>query len=486
MPAGSIGATGAASVAQGAVALPRQALPRHKAAPDSHPSGSFALDDKHLLRSVNTLAFPIIVENLFQTMLGIVDLIMVGKLGAVAIAGVGTALQIMFIVLAALAAVAIGTTVLVARAIGADQPGEAARAIKQSLILGVALAAVIAVLGHIFAHPVIGLLGATPPVVQAGGDYLDIVSVTSVVLVIQLVCSAALRGAGDTRMPMVVTGLVNIVNIAVAYALIFGHFGLPALGVVGSAWGASVARGIGALVLLALLARGRRPVSVRGRDGWRPDARVMRRIVRIGLPAMIEQGLMNGGMLIYSVFVIDMGTAVYAAQRITFNALNISFMPGLGFGLAATTMTSQALGARRPDLARRSTWISVWLAMGWMCVMGVLLFFFGNPIMHLFSNDPTIDRVGTDALRVIALSQPFQALGQVMAGSLRGAGDTRFPMVTTGLAVWLVRLPFGWLFGVPLHGGLPGLYISNVLDSAARAVATYARFQRSAWHKRRL
>jgi len=174
-------------------------------------------------------------------MLGIMDLIMVGKLGAVAIAGVGTALQIMFIVLAALAAVAIGTTVLVARAIGANQPGEAAHAIKQSLVLDVVLAAIIAALGHIFAHPIIALLGATPPVVRAGGDYLDIVSVTSVVLVIQLVCSsarllvcsAALRGAGDTCMPMIVTGLVNIVNIAVAYALIFGHFGLPALGVVG-------------------------------------------------------------------------------------------------------------------------------------------------------------------------------------------------------------------------------------------------------------
>jgi len=140
MPARSIGVTGAASAAQGAVALPRQALPRHKAGPDSHPSDSFALDAKHLLRSVNSLAFPIIGEDLFQTMLGMVDLIMVGKLGAVAIVGVGTALQIMFI---ALGAVDIGTTVLVARAIGADQPGEAVRAIKQSLVLGVVLAAII-------------------------------------------------------------------------------------------------------------------------------------------------------------------------------------------------------------------------------------------------------------------------------------------------------------------------------------------------------
>ncbi len=164
--------------------------------------------------------------------------------------------------------------------------------------------------------------------------------------------------------------------------------------------------------MLALLASGWRRVSIRGRGGWRPDASIMRRITRIGFPAMIEQVLMNGGMLLYSILVINMGTAVYAAQRITFNVLNISFMPGLDFGLAATTMTSQTLGAKRADLAERSTWISVWLAALWMCTVGVALMVWGDPIMHIFSNDPTIDRVGTDALRVIALSQPFQALAR--------------------------------------------------------------------------
>jgi len=466
---------------------PVEAGARPPAPPARRPAhDDFALDDTHLLRSVNALAFPLIAENLFQTLLGIVDLIMVGRLGAAAIAGVGTALQIIFIVLAALSAVTIGTTVVVARSIGARQRAEANRTVKQSLVLGVALAAVIGLLGHLCAHPLIALLGATPAVTRIGGDYLDIVCLTSVTLVIQVVCSGALRGVGDTRTSMVVTGLVNIVNAVVAYGLIFGHFGLPTLGAVGSAWGASVARAVGALVMLTLLGSGRRRVSIRGRGGWRPDAALMRRITTIGFPAMIEQVLMNGGMLLYSILVIDMGTAVYAAQRITFNVLNISFMPGLGFGMAATTMTAQALGARRPDLAERSTWLSVWLAAAWMCTVGVALMVWGDPIMHIFSSDPTIDRVGTDALRVIALSQPFQALGQVLAGSLRGAGDTRFPMVVTGLAIWLVRLPFGWLFGVALHGGLPGVYISNVMDGAVRAAATYLRFRQGRWRTRRI
>src|SRR5207245_11147944 len=119
----------------------------------------------------------------------------------------------------------------------------------------------------------------------------------SIFLVVQLVCGGALRGAGDTRTPMVVTGLVDIVNVAVAYVLIFGHLGFPALGVMGSAWGAGAARMVGAIVMLAVLASGRRRVDIRGRAGWRPDLALMRRVLRIGLPSMVEQTLMHGGIL---------------------------------------------------------------------------------------------------------------------------------------------------------------------------------------------
>lgn len=446
----------------------------------------FVLDEDHLAASVNRLAVPIIAENLFQTMLGVVDMLMVSRLGAAAIAGVGTALQIMFLVMAALSAVTVGTTVLVARFTGSQQPGEASRAAKQSLMLGFALAVVITVLGHFFSHLVIALLGAQPDVVQTGGDYLQVVAQMALFMVLQYTCAGALRGAGDTRTPMIVTGVVNIVNVIVAYTLIFGHFGFPAMGVLGSAWGASVARTCGAIILLALLFSGRRRVKIAGRSGWRPDGTLMKRVIKIGLPSMVEQTLMSGGALMYSVIVIGMGTAVFAAQRITFNALSISFMPGMGFGMAATTMTGQSLGAGRPDLARRSAWIAVRMAALWMCTMGIGLIIFGRQIMEAFSSDPTIVTVGTAALRVIALSQPFQALGQVMAGSLRGAGDTKFPMYATGLSVWLIRLPFGVLFGPILGLGLPGVYISNVMDAAARAVANYLRFRAGKWQRLRV
>ncbi|MCL4540825.1 MAG: MATE family efflux transporter [Chloroflexi bacterium] len=463
-------------------AQPARPVVRSASEPRGH-SSTFILDERRLTSSVNRLAVPIIAENLFQTLLGVIDMLMVSKLGYAAIAGVGTALQIMFLVIAALSAVTVGTTVLVARFTGANQPAEASAAVKQSILLALGIAAVIVTLGHFFSHTAIALLGAASDVVTSGGAYLDVVAQTSILLTLQLVCAAALRGAGDTRTPMIVTGTVNIINVIVAYVLIFGKLGFPALGVLGSAWGASVARGCGAAILLWLLFSGRRRVQIRGKEGWYPHLALMRRVMRIGLPSMIEQTLMSGGALFYGIIVIGMGTAVYAAQRITFNALSISFQPGLGFALAATTLTSQSLGASRPDLARRSSWIAFRMAAIWMGTMGAGLIVFGHQIMQLFSNDPEIIAIGTVALRVIALSQPLQALGQVMAGSLRGAGDTRFPMYATGLSVWLVRLPFGYLFGIPLGLGLPGVYISNVMDAGVRALANYLRFRAGKWQK---
>ena len=283
---------------------------------------------------------------------------------------------------------------------------------------------------------------------------------------------------------MIVTGLVNVINIAAAYGLIFGHFGLPALGVTGSAIAASLARAVGAGTLLWILFTGRAGLRVPLRGGWRPQGSMMRRIVALGLPSMIEQTLISSGMLLYSAVAVTLGTAVYAAQRITFNAISISFMPGLGYGMAATTMTGQALGAGRPDLARRATWIAAGQATVWMSTMGLLLILFGQPVMRLFSHDATIVRVGAAALTVLALSQPLQALGQILSGSLRGSGDTRFPMVVTGASIWLVRLPLGWLFAVPLHMGLPGLYLSSIADAGVRALVTYLRYRQGDWQRR--
>ncbi len=459
---------------RGRVVAARPPVARRSAVPESAD---------RVTRAVNELAWPVILENVFQTALGTANMIMVASLGATAIAGIGTATQILFVVQAAFGAVTTGTTVLIARFVGAGQDEEANFVTKQSLLLGLVLSLLFGVLGYYFSDEAIAVLGADAGVIAAGAGYLQVTTVTGTAMLGMFVISGALRGAGDTRTPMMVTGLINIVNIAASWVLIFGRLGVPAMGVTGAGWAAALSRGIGTLVLLWVLLRGRGALNILGRQGWRPDLPMSWRIMRIGLPSMLEQMAMSGGMLIYGIIAIKLGTVVYAAQRVTFQALSISYMPGMGFAMASTAMVGQCLGARRPDLSELASWHAVRMSVVWMTLMGLTMVFFGAPIMRVFTSDPELVRIGTDALKVIALSQPFMAVSMVLAGSLRGAGDTRFPMISTFLGVWLIRLPLGYLFGPVMGWGLPGIYISNVVDGIARGIAQFFRYRAGHWRK---
>ncbi len=432
-------------------------------------------------RMVNQLAWPVIAENLLQTLLGVVDMMMIAHLGAAAVAGVGAALQVIWVLGASFAAVMVGTTVLIAHAIGAGDQAQANRVVKQSMLVALGIAVVIGVVGHFYAEQIIALMGAEPDVARAGGTYLRIVMQMVFFMITMFVVSAALRGAGDTQTPMKVTAFINVVHVAIAYGLIFGNFGLPRLGVAGSAWAASLSRLTGTVILLAVLVRGRVPITIRGRSGWWPDLGLIRRLFHVGIPSMIEQLLLSGGMLLYGVLVIHMGTKIYAAQRITFQVISLSFMPGIGFAMAATTLVGQSLGARNPEQAERAAWRATFSALTWMSIMGFLAAISARLVMRLFTDDPEIIQIGTDALRVIALTQPPQAFAQVLTGALRGAGDTRYPMWLTTAGIWLVRLPLAYLFGPVMGLSLAMIYVSNIIDGIVRAVLAYMRFQRGRW-----
>ncbi|MCS7221062.1 MAG: MATE family efflux transporter [Anaerolineae bacterium] len=442
-----------------------------------------AMRDREISHIVNRLAWPVIAENLLQTLLGVVDMIMVSRLGAAAVAGVGAAGQVIWVINSAFGAVTVGTTVLIAHAIGAGDVSLANRVLKQSAILAAAVAAVLGAIGYLWSDEILFLMGAEPDLVEAGSVYLRIVLEMGIFMIAMFVIGAALRGAGDTQTPMRVTAFINVVNVVVAYGLIFGQWGLPRLGVAGSAWGASIARVVGTAILVVVLLRGKVPISARGRSGWQLDIPLIRRLVRVGVPSMIEQLVLSGGMLLYGIVVIGMGTKIYAAQRITLQIISLSFMPGLGFAMAATTLVGQSLGAKNPERARLAAWRSAFSALLWMSAIGLLAAVLGRPVMRLFSDDREIIEMGTAALAVLALTQPFQAFAQVLAGALRGAGDTRYPMWVTTAGIWLVRLPLAYLFGPVMGMSLAVIYVSNVLDSILRAALNAMRFQRGRWQE---
>ncbi len=221
----------------------------------SHPSSVtpvLSAEPAALRRQVLGLAWPVIGENLLETLLGIVDTLLVAGLGTVALAGVGSGLQIMFFVMSALSALSIGSSILVAQAVGARNFQRAGQLARQSLMWSVVFSVPLALAGVALADPVMALFGLAPDVAHIGAEFMRVTMGTVVVLVALFIGGGVLRGAGDSRTPMIVTSIANLVNVGLAYGLIYGHFGLPALGAVGSAWATFLARAL-ALVLLVIV-----------------------------------------------------------------------------------------------------------------------------------------------------------------------------------------------------------------------------------------
>jgi MATE family multidrug resistance protein len=431
-----------------------------------------------LRRRVWELAAPVIGENCLETLLGIIDTLLVAGLGAVAIAGVGSALQIMFFLISALSALAIGSSVLVAQAVGAGDTARAGRLGRQSLIWSVLFSIPLSFGGFLLSRPIIGLFGLEPQVAAIGVQYLQVTMGTVVVLVALFIGSGVLRGAGDSRTPLRVTALANLVNVPLAYGLIYGHFGLPELGPVGSAWATFVARSLALALLLGALWRGRNGVTIGGRGGWRPDFGVARQVLRIGVPAALEQVLVTSAFLALALVVARLGTDVLAAQRLTFNALSLSFLPGVGFGIAATALVGQSVGARRIAEGAAAARVATRWAVIWMSAIAALLIIFAPQIFALFTSDAAVIAEGVPGLRVLALTQPFWAVLFVQAGALRGTGNTRFPLLVTGSSIWAaVGLAFALI--ETIGGGLISIWAAFLALAPLMAFLMWRRFRRT-------
>jgi putative MATE family efflux protein len=393
-----------------------------------------------LRRRVLGLAWPVIAENFLETMLGIVDTWLVSQLAfsAIALAGVGVAVQVMQFLLAALAALSIGASVLVAQAVGAKELGRASNLARQSLVWSLIISVPMALAGFVFATPIVGVFSMEPAANAIAVDYLHVTMGTVVVLVGLFIGSGVLRGAGDTKTPLIVTTIANVINIPLTWALIFGEFGLPELGAVGSAWATFIARAIALAILLIVLWRGKNGISIRGSGEWKPHVGTARQVLGIGVPAALEQILVSGAFFAITIIVGRLGTDMLAANRIAINALSLAFLPGFGFAIAATALVGQSVGARNIREGESATRIAAEWALIWMSGFAVILFIFAPQVLRVFTQDEAVVAAGADALRVMAFSMPPLAILFVAAGGLRGTGNTRIPLIIFGGGLWVI------------------------------------------------
>ncbi len=447
--------------------------------PDAAPGDAVAIR-----RKVVQLSLPVFAEVVLQTLTQVVDMAMVGRLGASAIAAVGLSMQPLFLGQGVFMGLSVGTTALVARFTGAGDRRMAGRTNHQSLLVSTALALVMCAAAYVYARDIVTLMGAEPDVVALGTSYLRYLVPGFAMLLATMTVGGALRGAGDTTTPMKINVLVNLVNVAGNYMLIFGHFGFPALGIDGAAIATTVSRMIGGVLFLWAAWRSGSPVALprlRLAACFRIDTAVVGRVLRIGVPAILERLVISSGMLVYIRAVAGLGTVVYAAHNIANNAESLSFMPGLAFATAATALVGQGLGAGRPDVAERSAREALKLGLAVMGTMALVFLAVPQYLMMIYTSDPEIIRLGSIALRVISFGQVPMGTAFIFSGALRGAGDTRSVLYVTAFAVWVVRLSATYLLVVVGGLGLFGAWLAMVADWLVRGGYVWHRFRAGRW-----
>jgi putative MATE family efflux protein len=416
-----------------------------------------------------------------------VDMMMVASLGAYAISAVGLVTQPRFVMLAAFMALSVGSTAMVSRFKGARDPENANLVLTQSLIMTLGITVLLCLAMLFGGEGLIRFLAGkniSEETIRGAMDYLRIQVYGFPALSLTFAINAVLRGVGNTRAAFYNNTAANLVNVFFNYCLIGGNLGFPAMGVAG----ASLATVIGQCVALGMAAQkvlgGKEFVRLDFKKIFHIDFSMIGRILRIGIPALVEQLIMRVGMMLFTLIVTALGDRSYAAHMIAMNIQQLSFTTGMAFGAAATTLMGQSLGRLRSDLARRYVKMTQNLSYLVSGLVAALLFFGGGLIASLYSDDQELIRLAATMLKIIALANPVSNARFVYTSALRGAGDSRFAAVITFVGVLVVRPLVSLILIVPqlpFQIGLAGIWVALGLDGFVCFALSFFRFKQGKW-----
>ncbi|MFO0761705.1 MAG: MATE family efflux transporter [Byssovorax sp.] len=445
-------------------------------------------------REVWSLAAPAIAHMLLITLVFLASRAMVGRTSAAALASLQISGTLTWLLYTLFTAFSTGTLSVVARSVGAGDRLGAARAARASLLLAIALGLLVAIPIRIANGSLLGLLfpHASPAVLAEAGAYLHIVLPVLPLAFVEAVAAAALQGSGDTRTPLYVATLGNIVNVVLSALLIFGGLGLPALGVRGAAIGTAATMSIEGLLLGALLFSRKSPLplgaaapsSLRDRLsltrlGW--GGASLRRVLRVSAPTFAERLINQSAYLAYVAILGLLGPAAMAGNQALVAIEAICFLTADGFGVAAGALLAQKLGAGKPGDAQKAGWIAAAMATAGLSTMGLLFALLPRLLMRGFTSDPAIVDLGARALLVAAAAQPFMAFATVLGNGMRGAGATRTVLGISFVSAMVVRLLATYFFAITLNLGLVGIWLGSTADWVCRSALLGAAYARGSW-----
>ena len=435
-----------------------------------------------LTRTIAFLAGPLILQNLSQTLLGVVDTYFVSRIGTNALAAVGLASVMFFAVLMLFRGTANSTVVFVGRAYGSGEHERIGGVVWRSLNMVLWLSLLVAVLPWLFGQLMSVAAPSDSPEVRAlGTSYLQIRAFEIPLVMFSAVVWGFLVGQGNSRTPMILAWITVLTNIVLDWVLVLGNLGVPAYGVVGAAYATLLANGVNALLSAFILwSKANRRELNTGQAHFAAWAD-LRKVLRVGLPMGMGDFIEIASFSAFFALIARLGTDILAANQIALQYLSVSFTFGIAVSMATSSLVSQHLGANQPQIAEKVAYRAVGLAMLGMGLIGLSYLIAPATLMGVFSQEPSVIAAGVLILRLIAFYQIFDALGIVMAGALNGAGDTTFTMLARSIMAWGLFIPLVWLMIFQFNLGLLGAWIGALLYLGGLAFVYLIRFRTGRW-----
>ncbi|RIK76876.1 MAG: MATE family efflux transporter [Planctomycetota bacterium] len=458
------------------------------------------VDTPGTLRPMLRLAVPVLAEQSLHVLVGFSDTILAGQyLSTAELAAMGMLNYVLWAIETCFAIVAVGATAVIARSIGARDVAAARCAVHQSFLLGIVLAVALMLVGYALAEPLVRALGLTGQAAENAVRYIRFLLAILPLMMAEFVGIACLRAAGDTAAGLIVMLGANCVNVAVSWSLVRGieTLGIARLGWDGLAIGTSLAFACAGVAILAMLVRGRAGLKL-SRSELKPHRATMRRILHVGLPGGGDQLAIVFCHLLYVRAINGLGELATAAHGVGVRIESMSYLPGFAFHVAAQTLVGQFLGARDPRRATRSALVTLAVGGGLMVASGAVMFFAPQVLTRLFINaeETEVLALANRLLPIVGVGMPALAVIAILGGALRGAGDTRLPIVFTFVGLIVVRLPLCyWLayetiplpfLDAPLAGwnlGVVGAWYAMVIDATVRCALVLTRFVEGGWRK---
>lgn len=433
---------------------------------------NMTLDSKKEIRkSIFKLILPILVSSILEMLVGIVSMKLIGNLGFIAIGAMGLSTRVRGIIWALYKGIAIGVQVVVAQAYGAGNDERIKNALRQTI--GSIFVISILFLSTMLFVPRIWLtiFGAKGELLSVGAEVLRVVGFGMPFLGVILIISGGLQGKGDAVIPMLISGIMNVLNVVFGLVLVKGLFGFPELGLMGAAIALALSQGVAAIIGLGIIMRkGGLLSGVRVAHFFKFSKDIIRSVYKTGIPSALESLFWQLSSIILIRAILTYGDASYAAYQLGLQAESIAYMPAAGFQVAATAFVGRHLGANRPDLAKRFLKEILWGAVLVSVIGGGLLVLFPSALLGFMTSDSELIQIGIVYLIICGLAQVPQNVAGVLGGALRGAGYTKMPMYSAGVGLYMVRVPIALLAAYVLGLSINVVFLAIGIDMTVRLI----------------